>query len=344
MKLLSDLVVGGKRVFVRADLDVDLTDPNLSSSIRLTSLKPTVEYLLDHGAVQVFIAGHIDRPKGREAALSTRALEKPLEMILKRSVTYKQSFSSNKGDLNTGDGTLTSMAQLILFENLRFWSGEEANDPEFARQLASLGDVYINEAFGVSHRPHASVVGVAKLLPHGAGLHFQDEIEELSRLLRKPQRPFLAIIGGAKIETKAPVVTNLAKIADWVIVGGGLPIEVMSNGLKYPGNVVVAKLEESKKDIDQATIGRTMEMIGRAKTIVWNGPMGVFEEGFEAGTMAVAEAISASGAYSVVGGGETAQFLSMKDLSGKFSFVSAGGGAMLEFLAGYELPGITALE
>ncbi|MDP2633080.1 MAG: phosphoglycerate kinase, partial [Candidatus Curtissbacteria bacterium] len=239
---------------------------------------------------------------------------------------------------------LSSMAQLILLENLRFWPGEETNDEEFAKKLAGIADIYVNDAFAVCHRTHASMVGVPALLPHAAGLHLQEEVETLSKLLEKPQRPFVAIVGGAKIETKIPVIENLSKVADEVLVGGYLPLEIEKEGLSLPKNVLIATLGGDKKDIDEASVKKFSDVIKDAKTVVWNGPMGLYEEGFEKGTLAVAQALIECAGFSVVGGGETSDFLESKNLLDKFSFVSSGGGAMLEFLAGKTLPGIVALE
>lgn len=334
MKLLSQLDVSAKRVFLRADLDVNVGQ--FTEATRLQSVKPTVEYLLAHGTKQIIIAGHIDRPEGPDPTLSTQKLEEPLEEILKRSVTFKPDFFS--------DGALASMAQLVLFENLRFWPGEAADDLEFAKRLANLADVYVNEAFGNCHRSHASMVALPALLPHAAGLHLEREVDQLTKLIKDAERPFIAIIGGAKIETKVPVIENLAKFADTVLVGGELPIEIERNGARFGDNVKIAELEANKKDIKEGDARDFAKKIKEATTVVWNGPMGVFEQGYEAGTMIVAEAILASGAYSVVGGRETTQFLASKGLLSRFAFVSSGGGAMLEFLAGHELPGIKALE
>ena len=377
MQLLSDIDVSGKRIFLRADLDVPLKDGGLRikdevgasvQATRLVNLKPTVEYLLSHGAKQVVIAGHVDRPKGFDPVLSTKNLLKDLEKILSRSVTFRADFGS-------GDSSLASMAQLLLFENLRFWPGETSNDLEFAKRLAKLADVYVNEAFGNCHREHASMVALPSLLPHAAGLHLEEEVKALSGLLTAPKRPFVAVVGGAKIETKEPLIEHLAKIADYVLVGGEIAKELTvdpstslrASGSQFTDNskVMVATLTADGKDISNESIHQFQEVIANAKTIVWNGPMGVFEEGFEAGTVAVAEAILASGSYkeasgesslrsssdghrtaglSVVGGGETTQFLASKGLLSRFSFVSSGGGAMLEFLSGKVLPGLKALD
>lgn len=323
MKLISDIDVTGKRVFLRADLDVDVSKSD--DSVRLQNLAPTVKYLFEHEAARILIAGHIGRPQGIDMTLSTKHLLGPLKNILGQEIFFQSNFEQQNG------------GRIVLFENLRFWPGEEANDAGFAKQLAGLADIYINEAFGVSHRAHASMVGVPAILPHAAGLHLQKEVETLTKLLKGPERPFVAIVGGAKLETKEPVIGNLAKVADKVLVGGLIAKELASSG-----KVMVAKLTADGKDISQESIDKFAEVIKSAKTIVWNGPMGYFEGGFDKGTIAVAQATSKSGAYSVVGGGDTTEFLASKNLL-NFSFVSSGGGAMLDFLAGKKLPAIAAL-
>lgn len=222
---------------------------------------------------------------------------------------------------------------------------------DFAKELANLAHIYVNEAFGNCHRMHASMVLLPKILPAFAGLHLQEEVKVLSELMRSPKRPFVAIVGGAKIETKLPAIENLAKVADVVLVGGELPAEIArlaqskqaKNGEKFESKVHVAKLTEDQKDITDDSARKFEQIIAGAKTVVWNGPMGVFEEGFDRGSADVANAIINSGAYSVIGGGETSQFLAENNLITKFSFASAGGGAMLEFLAGKSLPAIEAL-
>ena len=392
---LSDLDVAGKRVFLRADLDVPLgslnAEPagtkvlagrrlttNAEQATRLRNLKPTVEYLLSKQVKQVFIAGHIDRPTPSlqngnpviDPALSTQQLLGPLEEILGTKIVFKPGLSilHEPGLYQVDKPGSENSENVFLLENLRFWPGETVNNLEFVKLLAGLADIYVNEAFANCHRAHASMVGLPMLLPHAAGLHLEKEIFELNHLLENPARPFVAIVGGAKIETKVPVIENLAKVADYVLVGGKIAKQLTVNGsqstdnantkpgleLPYkPGldessNVIVATLTADGKDISDESISKFREIIGKAKTVVWNGPMGVFEEGFLKGSQAVAEAILKSGAYSVVGGGETIEFLAQNNLlaagAGGFSFVSSGGGAMLVFLAGKELPGIKALE
>ncbi len=339
MNKLVGLDVSAKRVFLRADLDVPISNsndktPNSNTEVatRLTNIKPTIEYLLGRGAKQVVIAGHIGRPKGPDPKLSTRNLLEPIKKILNRNVEFLESFDT------------VEFEQVMLFENLRFWTGEIENDFEFAKDLTRMADVYVNDAFGNSHRNHASMVALPSILPHAAGLHLQKEVDELTGILENPDRPLVAIVGGAKIETKIPVISNLSKIAQKVLVGGELPIEINKTGQKFAENVVVATLMENQKDISGESQNRFAEIIKGAKTVVWNGPMGLFEEGHTEGTLVVARAIAESGAYSVVGGGDSTQFLGRQGLLSKFSFVSAGGGAMLEFLAGKKLPGIEALQ
>lgn len=340
MKLLSDLSASGKKVFVRADLDVNVEQLTVDGSqltevARLQNLKPTVDWLLEHGAKQIIIAGHIGRPEKVDSGLSTKHLLPALENILEKKVVFKKDFEEVEGEI-------------ILFENLRFWKGEKKNDPDFSQKLAGLVDVYINEAFGNCHRAHASMVGITSFLPFAAGIHLQKEIEELSGLLEKPKKPFVAVVGGAKIETKVPVIENLSKVADKVFVGGKIASEIKISDLKdeilNSPKVVLATAIDGGKDINPESIRKFGSLVSSAKTIVWNGPMGYFEGGYDEGTAAVAKAIIESGAYSVVGGGETTEFLASKDLLSKFSFVSSGGGAMLYFLSGRDLPGVKALE
>ena len=338
MNLLKDLDISGKRVFVRADLDVPLDGLDQvhnklenETATRLTNLKKTIDFIFQKGAKQVIIAGHIGRPEKPDPNMSTKLLLPVLENILGKQIGFCDQLEVETDEL------------VVLLENLRFWPGETANDGEFAKKLAALSDCYVNEAFGNSHRAHASMVSLPALLPHAAGLHLEQEVEVMTRLLETPEKPFISIVGGAKIETKVPVITNLSKISHNVLVGGALPLEIEKENLKFPENVLVAKLTEDKKDIDLESTHRFMQHIRNAKTVAWNGPMGLFEEGFETGTKSLAAAILESGAYSVVGGGDTTQFLEKIGLLPRFSFVSAGGGAMLDFLAGEKLPALAAL-
>jgi phosphoglycerate kinase len=226
-------------------------------------------------------------------------------------------------------------------ENLRFFPGEEENSPEFTEKLSLLADFYINEAFSVSHRKHASIVGLPTKLSSAAGFHFKKEVENLSKSIDNPPRPVVFIIGGAKPETKLPLVYKLAEKADWVLVGGTLAGE--EKGVK--GNIVFTDLKESGLDITSESAKMFSGIISRAKTIVWNGPMGKYEEEESTeGTREVALAISAANAFKIVGGGDTIASLTKFKLIDKMDYVSTAGGAMLEYLANGSLPGIEALE
>lgn len=348
MRLLKELNVFEKKVLIRADLDVDVTAIDKPSElIRLKNLKETVDYLLTNGALQIIIAGHIGRPSIEKASVesasgkplfynpmeTTEQLVKPLSDILGQPVVFCQDFGHLGED------------KIILFENLRFWPGETKKDPVFANKISFLGQLYVNESFANCHRDHASMALVPSLMPSAAGLHLQKEVEQLSRLISTPQRPFVAVVGGAKAETKIPVITNLAKIADSVLVGGALVKEIQNDGsaIKSFNNVTVGSLTPDGEDLDDVTITQFVSALSTAQTVIWNGPMGHFETGFEKGTLVVADAIIKSGANSIVGGGETTTFLESKSLLPKFTFISSGGGAMLAFLAGEQMPGIEAL-
>ena len=346
MKVLSDIDVSGKRVFVRADLDVPLNDgkrlgdkerdnnhEGLETATRLAGLKPTIDYIRKHGAKQIIIAGKIGRPKGKaDPQLSTLRIKDALEKILGVSISFAADIEHQPE------------GEVVLLENTHFWPEELEPSEEFARKLAKLADVYVNENFASSHRNEASVSLLPRLLPHAAGLRLQKETEELNNVLQNPQRPLVVIIGGAKIETKIPVIERLAVVADYVLIGGYLPIEITKQRFVFPPNVVVATLTNDEKDISSESINVFKGKLANAGTVVLNGPMGKYEDGYGDGTKEVAKAIVASGAYSIVGGGNTEDFLQEAGLLEKFSFVSAGGGAMLAFLAGKELPGLAALE
>lgn len=337
MKQISDLEVSGKRVLLRADLDVPLSDVEQEeSSTRLTNLKPSIDLLFDSNA-RITIIGHIDRPQKPDPRLSTKQLIDPLQKILKRTVVFKSDFDDKSVDVPE------LASQITLFENLRFWPGELANNAEFALKLSSLGDFFVNDAFSDCHRNHASMVALPKLLPSVAGVHLLNEISELTKVTKNPDHPLVIVVGGAKIETKLPVVENLAKIADFVLIGGELPLEIQRYNTRVADNVVVAELNDDRKDLSSTSIEKFVKVIKAARLIVWNGPQGLFEDGYSHGTLNIARAIIESGAHSIVGGGETTQFLETNKLLSKFSFVSAGGGAMLEFLAGKRLPGLEAL-
>lgn len=318
MKSLDDLnVTNGLKVLVRCDLDVPFDSfGNIADTFRLDKGLSTLQYLGEKGA-HILIAGHIGRPKGQYVeALSIEKLRSYFEDKL-------QGFSFE------------------LLENLRFDSREKANDLSFARELSEKADVYVNNCFAVSHRSHASVVGITKFLPSYAGSLLEEEVFVLRDVLKSPKRPLLAVVGGAKIETKASVVFKFLEICDLVLVGGKI-----ANDLKGEHNsklLLAPDLTADGYDIGPLAIEKFTEALASASSVIWSGPMGFYEEGHLLGTQKVAEAIISSGAFSVVGGGDTVASLKALELLESFSFVSTGGGAMLDFLIEGNLPALEAL-
>jgi len=335
--------VRGKRVLVRADLNVPLEDGRVADDTRIVAALPTLRWLLERDAAEVAVCSHLGRPKTEEdrAQYSLR----PVEDELRRHV---------------GD------ERLVVLENTRFNAGETKNDPEFARELADGRDLYVNDAFGSAHRAHSSTVGVAELLPAYAGFLLERELAELGKLLGDVERPFVAVLGGAKVEDKLGVIEHLGARADTVLIGGKMAEEIRAGHpvaveVELPADVVAASAfaEDAEVrevaadavpegwlglDIGAETRRRFVEQIARAKTIFWNGPMGVFEwRRFAEGTRAVAEAIADAGAYSVVGGGDSVRAVHELGVADRISWNSTGGGASLEFLEGKELPGVAAI-
>ena len=313
---LTDIDVSGKRVIVRADLDIVG-----SENYRLDAITPTLDFLFNK-ASKITVIGHKWRPGGvYDEGLSTKGLQ--------------PFFDKWRAKVE---------------ENLRFDPGEEANDPEFAKKLASLGDVYINEAFASSHRDSASITSLPKLLPHAAGIRFAQEVENLNKVLEDPKRPVLFIIGGSK-DDKVDYIKSLEPFADKILVGGRLPEYYGDRALesvreqKEGDKLVIANLVQDKEDITLNSIERFEKEIGKAKTIVLAGPMGKYEvEGHMQGTERVFRAVANSNAYKVTGGGDSLVVIDKLSLVQKFDWVSVGGGAMLEFLSKKTLPGIEALK
>lgn len=346
IKDIRETEVKGKNVLLRCDLDVPLKDENgktvIADDTRLKSWLPTFEYLLSNQA-NLTIVGHLGRPDGRMEKLSLRPIA---EWILSKLELHHELIPSSK---NGFDGWKIT-ENLFLLENLRFYKEEEENDKSFAEKLSKGYDLYVNDAFAVCHRNDASIVAITSFLPHFAGLRLQEEIKNLSAVTTNPKRPLVVLIGGAKIETKLPMVEKMHKLADYVLVGGEIAEQDQvlmkvahekTEGVK--SELIIGDLVPSKNDITEDTIEKFIQAIYQAQTIVWNGPMGFFEEGYDKGTRDIAESISKTSAFTVVGGGDTISFLKEHQLLHKFSFVSMGGGAMLNFLAGETLPGLEAL-
>ena len=338
---VRDADVGGKRVLVRADLNVPLEGGRVADDTRIRASLPTLQFLLQRGAEGVTVCSHLGRPKGRDLAFSMRPVEERLRELLPDE-------------------------RVEVLENTRFNPGETKNDPTYAHELAEHGDLYVDDAFGSAHRAHASTEGVAHLLPAYAGLLLERELAELGKLLGDVEHPFVLISGGAKVDDKLGVLQNLGGKAETVLVGGKMAEQIRTdNPLPFevvlPTDVVAARefAEDAEAkvtpydDLPDGWLGldigpETRELFGRyiaaARTIFWNGPMGVFEwPRFAEGTKAVAEAVAGSDAYSVVGGADSARALTELGLDDRVSWLSTGGGAALELLEGRELPGVTAI-
>lgn len=364
--------LAGKRVLVRLDLNVPLRDGEVLDAYRIERSLPTLEFLRAEGAKTIVIA-HLGKGKPEDTlAPVSRYLEKRFAVTFLPDLHAEANLAIVNGMEN---------GSVVLLENLRHDPGEEANDPAFAKLLASYGDIYVNDGFSVSHRAHASVVGVAALLPHYAGLLFAEEVAELERSL-EPERPFLFILGGAKIKTKMPLLKKFLELADTVFLGGaivnnffkvsgkeigvsvydadelaGLESYLSHPKLILPVDVVVKRGDGSAivsisdvqpgdmiVDVGTETIHRLESVVGSAKLVVWNGPLGFYEEGFKDGTRELLDLVGGSPATSVIGGGDTVALIDEMHAMEKFSFVSTGGGAMLDFLEAGTLPGIDALR
>jgi phosphoglycerate kinase len=385
-KTVRDIEVQGKRVLLRVDFNVPLQDGVITDDSRIRAALPTINYLLEEDAI-VIAMSHLGRPKGKVVeALRLTPVAARLADLLERPVA--------KLDDCVGAAVEQAVAaaqpgDVILLENVRFHAGETSNDPEFARQLAALADVYVNDAFGAAHRVQASVVGVADYLPAVAGFLMEKELAALGDALDNPAHPFVAILGGAKVSGKIEVIDNLLPKVERLLIGGGMantflkaqgyPVgdslveddaldiaqAAMARGgdkLRLPVDVVVANAfepdAESKvvpadqvpdgwriMDIGPETLEGFGDVLRTARTVVWNGPMGVFEfEKFAQGTNALARLLAEAEAITIIGGGDSAAAIEQVGLADKMSHISTGGGASLEFLAGKTLPGVAALD
>jgi phosphoglycerate kinase len=388
-KTIRELDPAGKKVLVRVDYNVPMDGGGITDDTRIRATLPTLRHLLDKGAA-VILASHLGRPKGGPAPeFSLAPAAERLSALLGQEVLFA---ADCVGEAAEGPAKALKPGQVLMLENLRFHKEEEKNDPEFARRLASLADTYVNDAFGVSHRAHASVAGVTKYLPAAAGFLLEKEIDFLSRAVENPAHPYVAIIGGAKVSDKIGVIANLLTKVDTLIIGGGMAntflaakgyatgkslveqdkIALAASLIKeaadrkvkllLPSDVVVADrfaadaaarvaaadaipADWMALDIGPASADAFAAALAGAKLIVWNGPMGVFEmDAFAKGTVAVAKAVAASGAVSVVGGGDSVAAIEKAGLQDKISHISTGGGASLEFLEGKVLPGVAALS
>jgi len=387
---VRDVEVSGKRVLVRADLNAPQSaDGTVSDDTRLRATRPTLQYLRSHGA-SIVLMSHLGRPKGK---VDERYRMAPIAAKLSEIMGQEVAVAPDcVGPDVEALASKLEPGQILLLENLRFHKEEEANDVEFAKSLARLGDLYVNDAFGSAHRAHASTEGVAHYLPAVAGLLMQKELDALGSLIENPARPFAAIIGGAKVSSKLAVLKNLLQKVDILIIGGGMAGTFLkARGLEIGDTLLEPDLVEEAKAIEAAAAARNVKLLlqvdavigdqfsaeaqkrtvpvsevpagwrildigpetiklfeqslATCKTILWNGPMGVFElEPFAAGTRAVASFLATSSAVTVVGGGDSVAAIESQGLADKMTHVSTGGGASLEFLEGRVLPGVAALE
>ncbi len=348
MKTLRDFNVKNKRVLVRCGFDVPLDNQgNILDDFRIKETIPTIEYLIKKEA-KIILMSHLGRPKGEQVPnLRLNKVQEKLTEYLDLSVTKAPDCVGPELERQT---LQMRSEEILLLENLRFHKEETQGDLKFATDLSKLGDIYINDAFSVCHRKHASVVGIPRYLPSGAGLLFEKEINNLERLLQNPQKPMITIIGGKKVETKSKLINNILEASDFVLIGHLIQKEIKEKKIvfKYPQKIIGpldgVKIENNNLDIGPKTINLFKEKILKAKTIFWNGPLGMIEKDeFSKGTLEVANAIIQSKAFSIAGGGETIGFLNRMNLTSKFNHVSTGGGAILSYLSGEDLPGLKVL-
>jgi phosphoglycerate kinase len=385
-KTIRDIQFTGKKVLVRVDFNVPLKDGVVGDDTRIRAALPTIQYLLDGGAA-VILCSHLGRPKGGpDPKFSLKPVADYLGKLINAPVTFAEDCI---GPVAEAAAAALKPGGVLVLENTRFYPGEEKNDLELAQKMASLADVYVNDAFGTAHRAHSSTEGVARYLPAVAGFLMEKEIQYLGAAIEDPKRPFVAILGGAKISDKIGVIKNLLAKADVILIGGGMANTFLAaKGLKMadslveadavataaellaiggiklvlPVDLVLASAFDAaaeKKvvptgdvpdgwrvlDIGPKTVKAFKKVISGAGTVVWNGPMGVFEfPAFAEGTYGVAKAVAASGAISVIGGGESVAAIQQSGLADKITHISTGGGASLEMLEGLVLPGLAALQ
>ena len=384
-KSVKDIDVNGKKVLVRVDFNVPIKDGKIKDDTRMTAALPTINYLLENGAA-VILFSHLGRPNDEpDPQYSLAPVAKHLANLIPNQVKFAEDCIGEKAE---SAAQSLQPGEVLVLENTRFYKAEKKNDPEMAKKFAKLADIYVNDAFGSAHRAHASTEGVAKFLPAVAGFLMEKEIRYLGQAVADPARPFVAILGGAKISDKIGVIDNLLNKADAVLIGGGMANtflkakgfemadslveveaidkakELLAKGgdkLHLPLDLVIANAFDNEAesrvigledvpsgwrilDVGPKTVSEYAKVIEPAGTIVWNGPMGVFEmSNFAKGTFGIAEAVASSNAVSIIGGGDSVSAINQSGLSEKVTHISTGGGASLEMLEGKILPGLAAL-
>ena len=346
LRSLEGVNVSGKKVLVRVDFNVEMNDiVGIEEHFRLVIVKKTVDFLCSQPGARVALLTHFGRPDGKpDPAFSSSRLVSAVERAMGRKTVFVPECVGEPVEAalsNLSDG------EILLLENVRFHAEEETGDETFAAALAKPFEVFVNEAFSVCHRDHASVTKVAKLLPSCAGFRLLQEIEKLDRVRLAPEHPAIAVIGGAKIETKLPLIRAMEERYDCVLVGGKIANEALDQGIEFSPKVLLPYDFDSDKrlDIGPETAAYYAKIIKTGKTIVWNGPMGKFEEKpYDIGTGVILNALLESDAMVVIGGGESIAVVEAANVMNKISFVSSGGGAMLEYMSGKTLPGLVALE
>ncbi|MDX8044673.1 phosphoglycerate kinase [Gracilibacillus sp. S3-1-1] len=385
---IKDIDVKGKKVFCRVDFNVPMENGEITDDTRIKAALPTIQYLSEQGA-KVILASHLGRPNGevveelRMDAVAKRLSELSNKSVVKTDEVYGDEVNEAVSGLEDGD--------LLLIENVRFEAGETKNDPELAKAFADLADYFVNDAFGAAHRAHASTAGIAEHVPSAAGFLLEKELEVLGKALSNPDRPFTAIIGGAKVKDKIGVIDNLLDKVDNLIIGGGLaytfvkalgheigkslleedkielakeymqkakdkgvnflmPVDVVvADDFSNDANTQIVDIDSIPADLEALDIGpktreKYAQVVADSQLVIWNGPMGVFElEVFANGTKAVADALSKTEGYTVIGGGDSAAAVEKFDYADQMDHISTGGGASLEFMEGKELPGVSAL-
>jgi phosphoglycerate kinase len=344
IKKFQEATFVGKRVLLRADFNVAIKDGVPQEKYKLEACKSTVRNILANPDVKLAITSHLGRPEGKvNQEFSLQQLKESLEEILEKKIVFVEDCIGEKVKQaleNLNDG------EILLLENVRFYPGEETNDEQFSKALAENFEIFVNDAFSVCHRDQASVTGVTKFIPGYAGFWLQKEIDNLNRVLHEPAHPAVAVIGGAKIETKLPLIKRLEQVYDYILVGGRVANEAIDQKIEFSSKVYLPiDFAKDRLDIGPKTIQKFKTIISSSKVVIWNGPMGKFEEPpYDQGTRQILDIIAESDNFTLMGGGESVQVLEERNLFSSISFVSTGGGAMLEYLSGNAMPGIEALK